>query len=205
MGIAVICLCVVIAVTIATLRPLAPSVVTRSLAPSLAGSYVAAVIVSQFSWSELFPLAFPFFMLFGPMWGSSFLPFLADPINTAFLALAVAALIVRVLVSVGRFGAIATFFAALMLNCLFVGVFLNAATTKAQHDISAAAAALNPVCLQQQTFLQSLKYLRDSFHPHAIVRVADGSQYYWSYSTQIFFKGNSSLDPNFPCTDNRAR
>ena len=93
----------------------------------------------------------------------------------------------------------ATLLAAVVLNGLFIAVIIGLASQKAEREISTAAAQLSPVCFQRSPVLKSLANHGNSFFPHAVVRVADGTQYYWSYSKQAFFKGNARLDPNFPC------
>jgi hypothetical protein len=194
-------LCVVGVATVATVRPRIKKIMSQSMAPSLAGSYFAWLCVCAFSWPGLSPVVFPplLLLLAKGSWGSSFMPFLSGPLKVAFSVLGVSALIVRVFVSVRQIGATATFVAALGLNALFLVVIVGLANEKAEQEISAAAAQLSPVCFQRSTFLTSLANLGNRFFSHSVVRVADGSQYYWSYSKQSFFKGNARLDPTFPC------
>jgi len=135
-----------------------------------------------------------------PTWGAGLLPFLTEPLQFGFVVLAAGALAARLGTQRFRGNAIITFLVALVLNIAFIAATLNSANFKAQREIAAAAIALKPVCIQQASFVESLLHLGNPFHPHALIRLADGSQYYWSYRKQAFFKGNESLDPNFPCT-----
>ncbi len=132
------------------------------------------------------------------------LPFLYMPLAAGFAALSALTLLVR------RYGPQiarrknAPFFLSILLNAAFIVVTVLTANIKANQEISTAAQAFKPVCLQQMTFIQSLSHAQEiahSFYPHAILRTADGSQYYWSYRDRAFFKGNERLDPNVRCED----
>lgn len=196
MGFAATGLCVVALVTAATFRPYVSF--RQSLLPSVKGSYVAWVCFSLLVEPSLFSIFFPFFLPLMGNLGAKFFPFLAEPIQAGFLCLAVAALFVRIFAIKRSFTPVITFLTAFSLNALFIAVTLQQASVKADREISVSAASLHPVCLRQSTFFESLMHL-DDHYPHAWVRLADGSQYYWSYSKKAFFRGSAPLDINFPC------
>src|SRR6202007_393009 len=137
--------------------------------PSLAGSYLAWLGVCIFSWPGLWPLVFPPLLLLLGNWGSSLTPFLSASIKVGFVALGAAALLVRVLVSFLRFGAMATLLAAAVLNGLFIVVIIGLASRKAELEISVAAAQLSPACFQRSPLFESLANHGNSFFPHAVV------------------------------------
>jgi hypothetical protein len=130
------------------------------------------------------------------------LPFLYVPLVAGFTALIALTFFLRRYAPQIARKKNAPFFLSILLNAAFILATVLMANIKANQEISAAAQAFKPVCLQQMTFIQSLSHSQESshsFYPHAILRTADGSQYYWSYRDREFFKGNDKLDPNLPC------
>lgn len=178
--------------------------IARSVIAALSGTYCAWTVFFICTNETLAVLVPVVALLMPSVVKNGIFNFLQWPLVISFALVAGLALTIRLtLLQVPR-SFVWTVTVATALNCAFISSVIIFASLVAEETISLAAARLNPVCFQRNSFVQSLLHSGNSGHAHAIVRLQSGEQFYWSYSTQSFFMGHPALDRNFMCQNGIA-